>query len=131
MTCALIDRSDDLFALVWRGAAGGGGSMDGHPSCNPLSSRPVAAVVPVPERPAPPPAPPSEAEMESWLVPIVSGGDDVVAGRRAWVDDDQMVPSAKELESSDRKLQVSGDDGREVSFSILLRRFDSCLRRLV
>jgi hypothetical protein len=69
--------------------------------------------------------------MASWLVPIVSGGDDVVAGRRAWVDDDQMVPSAKELESSDRKLQVSGDDGREVSFSILLRRFDSCLRRLV
>jgi hypothetical protein len=69
--------------------------------------------------------------MASWLVPIVSGGDAVVAGRRAWVDDDQMVPSAKELESSDRKLQVSGDDGREVSFSILLRRFDSCLRRLV
>jgi hypothetical protein len=69
--------------------------------------------------------------MASWLVPIVSGGDAVVAGRRAWVDDDQMVPSGKELESSDRKLQVSGDDGREVSFSILLRRFDSCLRRLV
>ena len=110
MTCVLIDRSDDLFELVSRGTAGGG--MEGQPNCcNPtLSSRSVA-VVPVPERLVPPPpAPPSEAEMASWLLPIVSGGDAVVAGRRAWVDDDQMVPSGKELESSDRKLQVSSDD---------------------
>ncbi|CAD6267153.1 unnamed protein product [Miscanthus lutarioriparius] len=49
--------------------------------------------------------------MASWLFPIVcgqefaGGGDDadVVAGRRAWVDDDQMVPSRKE--SKDHKLQ--------------------------
>ena len=71
----------------------------------------VVAVVPVPERLVPPPpAPPSVAEMASWLLPIVSGGDAVVAGRCAWVDDDQMVASGKELESSDRKLQVSSDD---------------------
>ena len=101
MTCVLIDRSDDLFELVWRGAAAGG-------------------MVPVPERLVPPPpAPPSEAEMASWLFPIVSGGvDAVVAGRRAWVDDDQMVPSSGK-ESSDHKLQVRGrvttDDGREES----------------
>ena len=110
MTCALIDRSDDLFELVWRGAAGGG--MEGQPSCcNPtLSSRAVVAVVPVPERLVPPPpAPPSEAEMASWLFPIVSGGDAVVAGQRAWVDDDQMVTSSGK-ESSDHKLQVRGDD---------------------
>ncbi|OQU79507.1 hypothetical protein SORBI_3008G153801 [Sorghum bicolor] len=54
--------------------------------------------------------------MASWLFPIVcgageevAGGGDavVVAGRRAWVvDDDQMVPSGKGLESSsDHKLQ--------------------------
>ena len=111
MTCALIDRSDDLFELVWRGAAGGG--MEGQPSCcNPtLSSRAVVAVVPVPERLVPPPpAPPSEAEMASWLFPIVvSGGDAVVAVQRAWVDDDQMVTSSGK-ESSDHKLQVRGDD---------------------